>query len=45
MKEGKLAQLEQKIFDAYKRRTTKSKQLYDRAGKSLQVGVYSVAIA
>jgi len=39
MKEAKLAQLEQKIFDAYTHKTPKSKQLFGRACKSLAGGV------
>jgi len=45
MKEEKLAQLQKKIFDAYTRKTPKSKQMFDRARKSLEGGVYSAVQA
>ncbi len=42
MKKQELSKLEQRILDAYTRKTPKSKQLFARASKSLEGGVYSV---
>jgi len=39
MKEEKLAELQKKVFDAYMKKTPKSKQMYDRACRTLTGGV------
>jgi glutamate-1-semialdehyde 2,1-aminomutase len=39
--EEKLAQLREKIYDAYSRKTPKSKRMYHRAYSSLEGGVYA----
>ncbi len=45
MNEEKLAELQKKVLDEYTRKTPKSKQIFERACKSLEGGVYSAVQA